>query len=360
MIYIGKYYSDMIFSEELFETAILLYKPLYAHHNVEIFSFSDKVVDGNLLNIDFANFVASILMQHDYKDESCLCYDYRTALNIIKKYPKLQSKFIGSNTKYIDWLNNKTTTRLWLSPDIQTPTIGVLAGYECTYNRLERMYPRKSAFILQSEISSGGKGTYLLTNNNKNEIYDKLDAANCYLVSPFIENANTYNAHICVSNKQYWISPISKQITNLSEYHPLYIGSVFNNICSNIITESLNFIAEKLLNIGFRGICGIDFILLNDFFVYIECNNRLQGSSAALDYLLKANGFPSLYQLVVSAYRGEPLPLSKKIYNKQIYCAYSTNPNMFQTYNNTIRFDEVPMCRYWDFGSDTLCIKSRD
>ena len=351
MIYIGKYYSDIMFSSDLFETAILLYKPLYSCDNIEIFSFSDEIVHRNLLNMDFAHYVASVLMQQNVADKSCLCYDYRTALNVVKICPTLHTKFIGANEPYIDWLNNKTTTRLWLSPEIQTPAIGVLTGNECTYSRLERMYPRKSAFILQSEISSGGKGTYLLTRKNENEIYHKLKQTSCYLVSPLIEDANTYNVHICVSDKQYWLSPISKQVSNFLEHHPLYIGSVFDNIYNPIIVEPLNFIAKKLQSLGFRGICGIDFMLFKDKFIYIECNNRLQGSSAALDYLLRINNFPSLYQLVVSAYNGDSLPSTEAIYDKQTYCVYLTNSNM-PKYQNSICSHEVPMYRYWNFAKD--------
>lgn len=350
MIYIGKYYSDIVFSSEFFEMAILLYKPLYSCDNIEISWFSDKTVRGNLLNMDFAHYVANILMKRNVADESCLCYDHRTAINIMRICPSLRTKFIGAKVPYIDWLNNKTTTRLWLSPEIQTPAIGVLTGNECTYNRLNKMYPKKRAFIIQSEISSGGKETFLFTNENEKEIYDSLKRTSCYLVSPLIEDATTYNVHICISDKQYWISPVSKQVSDFSEYHPLYAGSVFNNIYITKIVEQLNFIARKLKDTGFRGICGIDFMLSEDEFIYIECNNRLQGSSAALDYLLRKNNFPSLYQLLVATYNGDPLPLMESTY-KQTYCSYFTNSNINKAHAS-ICLHEVPMYRHWNFEKD--------
>ena len=359
MIYIGKYYSDIMFSSELFDTAILLYKPLYKCDNLEILWFTDKVVQNNLLNIDFARYVANILLKRKVNDESCLCYDYRTAINIISISPNLRTKFIGANSQYIDWLNNKTTTRLWLSSEMQTPAIAILPSNECTYSRIKKMYPNHDKFFIQSEISSGGKGTYFYTSENEKEIYKKLKYSSCYLVSPLIENAVTYNVHICVSNKQYWISPISRQISNFLEYHPLYGGSDFSNTHSMAIPRQIDMIAQKLKELGFRGICGVDFMIADNVFIYIECNNRFQGSSATLDYLLKTNNLPSLYQLFIRAHNGDSLPTIAANQYKQTKCMYFTDSNVGKNINS-ICFCEVPMYRHWVFEENILHIEPQD
>lgn len=347
MVYIGKYYSDIMFSAEIFDTAILLYEPQYYCNNINIIAFSkSSLIASNLLNMEFAKFVASILEGRNDESESCVCYDYRTAINILRFNPSLEYKFVGSNYKYINWLNNKTATRLWQSNKFNTPSICVLSGNECTLKKLKELFPEKNKFVIQSDISSGGKGTYIFTNETETTIRNTLVKSDYYLVSPFLENAQTYNAHLCISREWYWVSPISKQISNAESNNPIYIGSIFDLDSNEIDSTPLDEIAQSMRNAGFCGICGIDFMLVNGIFTYIECNNRLQGSSALLDYILKLNSFPSLYQLLIDTYKEKPPQIYHKLKITSTY-KYITNESDILCSMESIHRSEIPMHRYW-------------
>ncbi len=348
MVYIGKYYSDIMFSAEVFDTAILLYKPQYTCTDINIIAFSSNhVVNSNLLNMKFAQFVASILEKRNDGAESCVFYDYRTAINILKFNPSLEYKFVGSNFKYINWLNNKTATRLWMSNNLNTPSICVLPSNECVLNKLKDLFPGQDEFVIQADVSSGGKGTYMFTNETENAVRNRLAKSEFYLVSPYIKNSQTYNAHICVSKEWYWVSPISKQISKTVDSSPIYMGSTFDIDSNKIDATPLEEIARSLKNAGFCGICGIDFMLVNGTFTYIECNNRLQGSSALLDYILKLNSLPSLYQLMIDTYKETSYVNYSKLEITSTY-KYITSQSDILCSSNFIRRSEIPMYRYWN------------
>ncbi len=353
MIYIGKYYSDIMFSAKLFSAAILLYKPIYDYEAISVFAYSDsQIIEDNLLNMNFARFVASVLVEKTDSSEQCLFYDYRTAANVLQVAPELKFRFVNSAMPYINWLNNKTTTRLWLSDVLKTPTVCVLAGNECTFSRLTRMFPQCKKFVVQSEISSGGKGTYILDKQNKAFVISRLSRYGCYLVSPYIDNTISYNSHIAVSDQGYWISPISEQIVSYNESNPLYTGSRFSVKNSVDAKNSLQYIANRLHTIGFRGICGIDFLMQNETFIYVECNNRLQGSSAALDMLMQKNNYPSLYSLLLNPEYISTL--SELNLSKSITLVYSTNAQgvYLARSNGCVTAQEVHLNRHWCFEEE--------
>lgn len=348
MVYIGKYYSDIMFSPDVFDTAILLYKPLYHYSNIKLECFSyNWVVTSNLLNMEFAKFVASILEKRNDGPNSCVFYDYRTAINVLKFNPSLEYKFVGSNYRYFNWLNNKTSTRLWLSKQFNTPSICTLAGNECTLEELKELFPGQNKFIIQADVSSGGKGTYIFTKETETAVRNNLLKSECYLVSPFIESAQTYNAHLCISKEWYWVSPISKQISKYVNNNPIYMGSVFEISFNEIDPTPLKDIAQRLKNSGFCGICGIDFMLNNGIFTYIELNNRLQGSSALLDYILRFNSLPSLYQILINTYKEKTQLFDHKLKITSTY-KYITSKEDLTFDDNVTHCHEIPMHRYWN------------
>ncbi|MFR7759519.1 MAG: hypothetical protein ACLU1X_00665 [Peptoniphilus grossensis] len=56
-------------------------------------------------------------------------------------------------------------------------------------------------------------------------------------------------------------------------------------------------VGKRLMEINYRGICGLDFIFIQNNILLIEINPRYQGSSYLLNAVLNVYNLPSLFEL---------------------------------------------------------------
>lgn len=295
-IWIGKYQSDMAYND-LFCGSFTYYGDNKAG-NKACFSQDDRLFDENLYLTFIEQCIKQTLGKYTY-----IFYNQAFAYELIKLLPECKT-YIRSINSYdlINWLSNKTLVRVWVQNLVSTPPFCILTGAEISNKRLSSLFPKHKSFIIQDNLSSGGVGTYLLSKSNTN-VLSVLKNSQIYLVSPYISPSYSVNVHILVSANQQMVFQPSIQIIIPGQNNFTFRGSDFigaqditNDICKRLREISL-CISEKLSIMGYRGICGLDFIVSKEEIYFIEINPRFQGSSFLINRTLQEYKLPSLYAL---------------------------------------------------------------
>lgn len=255
---------------------------------------------------DFIDFVVSkvqtIFERHKNEDVKFYFYNNVFAHKIINKYPRIKEHIENINNIYIlNTLRHKTLSRLWLCNYVATPSFCLLSKSDCTLQNLLKKFGREyERFIIQKNYSSGGTGTYLINKANEHKILNKLDNRELYLVSPYYYPNCSLSCHIMIDKEKCTVFPILEQTISTKNDNFKYCGNQYINQESTIskkVRSSAQRIGIKLQSLGYKGICGLDFIFCNNKVFLIEINPRYQGSSYYINFLLKENRLPSLFEL---------------------------------------------------------------
>lgn len=317
LIWIGKYQSDIAYTQKYFKGSITYYgdnnkgnisccKSYTREYNKQIFiSFIIKNIRKGLGSCNY------------------VFYNQKYAFEVINHLPESSKYIINVNSeKLICWLSNKTLVRLWINNLVKVPPFCAVAGNECTYANLKTIFPRYKKFIVQDNYSSGGIGSFLVDNNTTKKYEKFLSGNDIYLVSPLIQDSFSINLHMLVGKYEQIIFPLSIQIIDPNDTTFVFRGSDFvtaKEISSSII-EHINDcsrkIGEKLAYIGYRGICGLDFVVQNTNIYFIEINPRFQGSSFLINRVLFEKNLPSLYDLNMRAFFNESFQNEKNFLEK--------------------------------------------
>ena len=188
--------------------------------------------------------------------------------------------------------------------------------YNCDYPSLLEKFGchsnEKKRFIFQATVASGGSGTYVVGEDNIDEVVSKLTDDN-YILSVYREHNTPVNIHAIIFDDEILLSPGSIQIMKEDANRLLYRGADFlayNNISEHSrkhFEESVRAACEVFQAKGFRGICGIDGIICNENtekeeVLLLEINNRFQASSGLINKACKEANFPSLQQINHAAF----------------------------------------------------------
>lgn len=167
----------------------------------------------------------------------------------------------------------------------------------------------KNSFILQEIISSSGYGTLQLTREQCANYIASRPSENEYILSPYLKYAAPINVHIVIFEDRCIVFPPSFQLIQRNGPRFSYIGGDFHTDLSEKTYESIlqhsNALAEGLRRIGYRGVCGIDFMLSENELYFIEVNARFQASSFLLNRLLIQSGYPTLHQMILFPQSGK-------------------------------------------------------
>ncbi len=300
-IWIGKYETDIKYSN-LFTKSITIFGSnigsnfSYAEtHNMELFKYNE-----------FFKFVIEVLSKIELNNYQLVFYNPKWERDIISLYPLLNKYSINNNSiELLDFLNNKIISKTWISSFFNVPPFIISNRDECNYNQLKNSFPLYESFVIQKDISEAGEGTIIIDKTNKSlpETFKNFT----YLVSPNFLNSISLNTTIICYTDRYIQFPTSRQVLS-SEYR--YCGSDFisgNSVYKRYkkeIDQLIDSIAKHLIQLGYTGICGIDYLVYNDELYFIEFNPRFQGSSFLLDSALNKQYNISLYQLQINALSG--------------------------------------------------------
>lgn len=219
----------------------------------------------------------------------------------------LQEAVYCRNEKNIlELLRNKINTRFWLSQTIPTVPSVLLNTSNCNYNTINALFKDISTkFVVQRNYSAGGYSTFLLT-KEKNIIFEKDELL---LVSPYIEKSIPINITAIIYEDDIVLFPASIQIIVEDNNRLLYKGADFitykevDELLKHKVLDYTYKVAENLKNIGYRGVCGIDYITDGQEVYFMEVNERFQASTYLLNIALKKEGFPSVQELCLESFQ---------------------------------------------------------
>lgn len=205
-------------------------------------------------------------------------------------------------------LNNKFEVRKLFSNDVPMLKYYNVKGKDFKYDKFKYI---GDTLVIQLPIGSGGSKTFICNNDNysiveKNLIEDKL-----YSVSKYIENNTPFNVHCLIGKNQIEILPPSQQELEIIDKIE-YIDSTYNiSLDNNDLKKLRNYciiICEKLKDMGYKGVLGIDFIESDNEFYFMEINPRFQGSTKKVDKILKDNNLPSIFEYNYNLFKGLSMP----------------------------------------------------
>lgn len=244
-------------------------------------------------------------------------------------------------------INDKMLCKLWLRNTIQLIESVQMFGNELNLSNLNKLLDYKKEYVVQLPISSGGMGTYVINSQNYKEIMSKISPFQLYTVSPYYRDAISLNIHCVIFENTFRLYPISIQIIKEEDNKLIYKG------CDFITADSLDSdikkqlrlqakkICRKLCQCNYRGVCGIDFILIDGQVFFCEINPRFQASTLALNLALSENHLLSVNEATINAFYDyksydEELCNINVPYSLFAYEKYTENTefykNIFQTY----------------------------
>lgn len=304
-IWVGKRESDIL-TYKFFDISITFWGS--NTNNNHSFCTTERIKDnyGNR----FTQYVLKLLLlyiSHNKNlDIEIHFYNNSFAYKLINLEASLRDYIVNINPQRIfDIVRHKTLSRVWLQNTIDVPQSAYLSKDECQYNKLLNKFPRHKKFIIQKSISGGGDGTYLMHKNNWEDVIDKLDKDDIFLVSSYYEDNISLSCHLIIDNKRVTVFPVSEQLLRYDENRICYCGNKYldnNSKLSINIKKVATTIGHKLKEIDYRGICGLDFIFSENRIMLVEINPRFQGSSYLINAELKKANLPSLFELNTIAF----------------------------------------------------------
>ena len=336
LCYVGKYLSDIFFSKEMFKYAIVTRKPLYELPGIKVYYPTDE---------SFEKYTSTVITEL-YRKGVFFFFRNPQLIAFLEIEPQIFETFLCTNQYKYKWLESKNASRLWISKYVDTLPVCIITKVECTKPIIISRYKGFSEFVIQNEFSSGGNGTMLLNDDNWMEI-ENLSSTSSYTISPYYRQMKSFNIHLFISNDFFVIAPMTEQNIELKKNHLIYSGCTYTkDEIPIVILSNLKIIAQKLSMIGYTGYCGIDFLSDGSNFIFVEFNNRMQGSSALVDKVLQYNYNISIYNLAISTSINTLSSL--QINTRKLSSAiYLTTP-----LNDSIQLNEADIIRCWKFQEE--------
>lgn len=291
-----------------------------------------------------------------------------TLLDLIKRIPDIKfmfytpfyAYFLGNEIarhticlneqSVLSLLRDKLKTRLWLANTIPVLKTIVLPGIECSLPNFKRAIPGCDSFILQGCTGAGGNDTYIITKNSWDEVLNKLNNYEIYLLSPNLQHSYSVNIHVLIGNNIVFTDP-SIQIIENEDHRKVYHGADFieyRNIPIKIkkkVLELSKQIGEKIQCLGYKGILGIDYLIEGESVYFLEINPRFQASTPLINLELAATQSLTLQNIVLNIFFEQEyfIPKLKTDVNYSTYIIDATENNCFYSeyFQNISKSDEV-------------------
>ncbi len=215
-------------------------------------------------------------------------------------------RFIGVNPMpLIEKYGSKFVTFEALRSRVNMLPARLLPAGQCTLDGLkEALGPAPFGYIVQGEYSSGGCQTRIVAHPADETALP--DAA--YLVSAYYRHSTSVNVHAVIFKNDILLFPASVQILREEDRHLIYKGAdyaAYRHVDAahrKIFEKNARKVCEVMQAEGYRGVVGIDGIIYGDTAAVVEVNTRFQGSTAALNEGLFANGMPLLQTFHLAAF----------------------------------------------------------
>ncbi len=254
-----------------------------------------------------SKFYDKIINKIKKEDKDCYFMLYNQAsIEFMKNTNRI---LCANDINLVKTLNNKPKCREFLSNETKCLQYKYYKAKDISFEKMKEVFGDKfNKFVVQQPSGFAGYGTHLL--DSSNDVLKNLNKKITYSVSGYVENSVSLNNTFMISDNYIHIFEGSYQ--NIKVGKELnYDGWDFDtyksldNKVKKLINNTTINIAKKLQRAGYRGICGVDYILKDDNLYFMELNPRFQASSEYLNKVLIEKGLPSLFELNYMAFYKE-------------------------------------------------------
>lgn len=319
----------------------------------EVFCASATIFGSNRNGND--SYSKTYMKRVDHNNPDCITDSFITdsISRRLEQYPDLKimyynpafSKYLSdkyrnrivccNDMSILEFLNSKCEVRQMASRIIPVVPFQKINNI----NQLKKAMPdlqNGRRYILQENHSSGGYGTHIVDKFNFEKVISSFDPQSNGFVSPYFEKSYSINAHCMVFEDHTVVFPGSIQIVREINDKIIYMGSDFvaYNSLANEIKDQVKLnsrtIGEKLRTMGYRGILGIDFLVIENTVSLLEINARFQASTPLINKALISSGLPCMQELNYLAFNGQTysadetieginIPYSMSVYNTETW-----------------------------------------
>lgn len=272
--------------------------------------------------------------------------------------PEFAPYAVGNLDKDLIWkLNDKWFVKKFLDGTVDMLPCRYLLGKDIASQYGQRVASGER-FVVQGNHSCGGVKTYLLDDADKEVLFSQLQDTEEYCITPYKENSVSVNIHVIIYDDEVLTTPFSVQILDSEDGRFLYTGGDF--LAVQFLEQGMGekveayalAIGRKLQEIGYRGICGIDFLLAEERAYFMEVNARFQSSTFLINKALEEIQCPVMQELHISACRHDKIPegIKEKLNTLQI------NYSFYQYAKKKARKDLL----YYIYQKGKHCIEAEE
>lgn len=219
--------------------------------------------------------------------------------------------------RVLSLLNNKFSMRRWVHELVPSLPYALIYGEYINLHHLQDIFPGHRSFVIQREYSSGGTGTWLYNQKTAPTINTHIVSNQKYCITPYLEKNIPANITAIIYQDDIILLNPSVQLMKINNNSFEYSGADFftyNYLPENLKEQMLCYtklICQKMQYIGYRGICGIDYIFTENQVFFMETNPRFQSSTFLLNKAFYDQDINiSVHQLHINAFLYE-----KNIFN---------------------------------------------
>lgn len=328
LIWTGPRESDKEYTENFFDGAVTL----YGGRKVENKAFcltKDYRINHNHITEEQKAFMVENEMSLIERDDSVEFMSYNPNLIYDCKDEVVKHTVCLNDEKIMKFLDSKISFRGFSERFVHTLCSEVILGRECRVDKLKLKFPDYEKWVLQSDIASGGYQTFLLDADNESEVVEKLEDDERYLVSPYYEKNIPINIHAIIYEQEILLTQGSIQVMGMDRNRMLYRGAdyiSYRDIAPEILEQFVTdteILCKEIQKLGYRGILGVDAIIVDGIAQILEVNNRFQASTVLINKTLQENNLPSLHELNYEAFYSPYSTLIDKETLKSLEVNYS-------------------------------------
>lgn len=328
LFWVGPRESDINHIEPLFQGSITLFGDGNGTNRAYC-TEEDFRINHNADHPETDQFVISCQQDIIAKYSDCRFMSYNPNCLVGAPQYILDRTICFNSENILQKLNNKLSFREFAAEFVPILPYHKVLGKDCTLSTLEKF--GYDMYIIQEAFSSGGEGTYIMSQEHEKNVCNHLCPDNEYLVSQYYPKNIPINIHAVIFDDNIIVFPGSVQVVVQEKNRLLYRGADFIAYLSLPFSIRQNFksstlrLCQEIQKLGYRGVIGIDGMWTGSENVFIlEVNNRFQGSSHVLNRALLECGLSSLQQYNLNAFTHATITGDELMAIEQLKVPYSS------------------------------------
>lgn len=300
LFWTGPRLSDILYTKGLFSGAATFYGE-ESKNCTAYCSNAPKRINHNVFHQEASDFILHWQLTKIREDPECHFMAYNP--NCVFGAPEeVVSRTLCLNDESLmHRLDNKMLFRELMQGTAPLLPAVLVKGCDCSISHLRELEGLESylSYIVQESVASGGQGTFLLSEQTMSDL-PRLSSDTNYIVSGYRRENVFVNLHGVIFQDEILFTPGSVQVLKESGNRLLYRGAdfvTFQEIEQDIRDRIYGYsriVCEKLQQLGYRGVLGLNWLIADDQVYLLEINNRFQGSSLLVNRALAEQGLPSL------------------------------------------------------------------